>query len=288
MSAIYRREMHGFMTNMTGAAAAAVMLFIFGLMFRYYNLYNGVLTLHYAVSGSSLVFYIVTPVLTIRPFAEERKMKTDLLLLSAPVRTSEIVIGKYLALVSVFALPVAVLCTYPLIMTAFGKETLLWDYTVIAAFFLMGCAYLSVGMFISSCTENAVIAAVFSILFVFVTQMMSGIFTVISRTPMTALLFLCVLSSLAAIIMYVLTGHFGASMAVFAALSLAFVVGYLLRRDWFGGRTESLLRVLDFSTHFSDFAGGIVSLTNILFFLSYAALGIIFTILSYDRRRWNG
>ena len=174
MAAIYKREMYGFFTNLTGAIAAAVMLLVFGLMFRYYNLYNGALTMHYTVSGSALVFYIVVPVLSMRSFAEERRQKTDQLILTAPVSLAGIVFGKYLALISMLALPLAILCTFPLIMTAFGNETVLWDYSVIGAFFLMGCAYLAVGLFISSCTENAVIAAILSIVFVFVTQMMSS------------------------------------------------------------------------------------------------------------------
>ena len=105
MAAIYKREMYGFFTNLTGAVAAAVMLLVFGLMFRYYNLYNGALTMHYTVSGSALVFYIVVPVLSMRSFAEERRQKTDQLILTAPVSLAEIVFGKYLALISMLALP---------------------------------------------------------------------------------------------------------------------------------------------------------------------------------------
>ena len=287
MAAIYKREMYGFFTNLTGAVAAAVMLLVFGLMFRYYNLYNGALTMHYTVSGSALVFYIVVPVLSMRSFAEERRQKTDQLILTAPVSLAEIVFGKYLALISMLALPLAILCTFPLIMTAFGNETVLWDYTVIGAFFLMGCAYLAVGLFISSCTENAVIAAILSIVFVFVTQMMSSVFTMISSTAMTALLFLAILSALAGMLVFVMTGNFAAGMLSFALLSLACIAGYLVRPDWFSGRTESVLRILDFSTHFSDFAGGAFSLANAVYFISYIAAGLVLTLLSLDRRRWS-
>ena len=285
MAAIYKREMRGFMTNMTGAVAAAVMLLVTGLMFRYYNLFNGVLTLHYAVSNSALIFYIVIPVLTMRSFAEERRQKTDQLLLTAPVRISEIVFGKYLSLVTVFAVPLLLMCFCPLFMRLYGPETLLWDYVTIFAFFLMGCAYLSVGMFISSCTESSVIAAILAILFVFATQMLSSLYTMISTSAFSALIFLVILCALAGLILFAVTKHFAVSIVFFAAAGACCIAGYVLNPGWFGGRTESVLRILDFSTHFSEFAGGILSLTNVLFFLSYAAAGILLTVQSLKIRR---
>ena len=287
MTAIYKKELRSMFTNMSGAIAIAVMLLVTGLMFRFYNLHNGVLTLHYTVSNSALVFYIVIPVLSMRSFAEERRQKTDQLLLTAPVGLLRIVLGKYLAIVTVFAIPVLVMCIYPLIMLSFGPETLLWDYTCLLAFFFMGCAYLSVGMFISSCTESPVIAAILTILFVFATQMLSSIFTMISGTALIAMLFLTALSVLISLLVYMMTGHYALSMIVLAGLGAACIAGYVLRPDLFSGRTESVLRILDFSTHFSDFAGGVFAIPNLMFFLSYAAVGVLLTIQSLDKRRWS-
>ena len=86
---------------MTGAIAIAVMLFVIGLMFRYINLSSGYASFAYAVSSSSLIFYIVVPVLSMRVFAEERRQKTDQLLMTAPVSLKDVVFGKYLALISI-------------------------------------------------------------------------------------------------------------------------------------------------------------------------------------------
>ena len=287
MTAVYRKEMRSYLTNMTGAVAVAVMLLVTGLMFRYYNLYYGLLTLHYAISNSALIFYIVVPVLSMRVFAEERRNRTDQLLLTSPCSLTEIVAGKYLALISVFAIPVVVMCFFPLIMNSFGSETLLWDYLCILAFFVMGCAYLAVGMFISSCTENVIIAAVLCILFVFLTQMMSGIFTIISGGALQSLLFILVLALLCGLLMDFMTRNALVGTAVGAAAALALLAAYYFRPSWFGGRTESVLRIFDFATHFEDFAGGSFSLTNLLFFISYIAAGVILTVQSLLKRRWS-
>ena len=259
MTAVYRKEMRSYLTNMTGAVAVAVMLLVTGLMFRYYNLYYGLLTLHYAISNSALIFYIVVPVLSMRVFAEERRNRTDQLLLTSPCSLTEIVAGKYLALISVFAIPVVVMCFFPLIMNSFGSETLLWDYLCILAFFVMGCAYLAVGMFIS----------------------------IISRGALQSLLFLLVLALLCGLLMYFMTKNALVGTAVGAAAALALLAAYYFRPSWFGGRTESVLRIFDFATHFEDFAGGSFSLTNLLFFISYIAAGVILTVQSLLKRRWS-
>lgn len=287
MGAIFRKELRSSFGNMTGAVAVAVMLLVTGLMFRYYNLYYGLLTYHYAVSNSVLIFYIVVPVLSMRVFAEERKNRTDQLLLTSPTSLYEIVMGKYLALIAIFAVPVAVMCFFPLIMTRFGGETLLWDYTCILAFFLMGCAYLAVGIFISSCTENVIIAAVLCILFVFLTQMMSGIFTILGSSAMSSLVFLLVLALLFGLLMLYMTADFFISAGTAAALALLCLGAWYFMPSWFSGRTESILRVFDFATHFEDFAGGSFSIANLLYFLSYILAGILLTVQSLQKRRWS-
>ena len=163
MGAIYKKELRSSLTNMTGAVAAAVMLLTFGLMLRYYNLYNGVLTLHYAVSSSTLVFYFVVPVLSMRVFAEETKQKTDQLLLTAPVRLSGIVLGKFFAALVVFLIGVCITLVYVVIVATWGTlefATVLGNYVAICA---TAMAFISIGVFISSLTQNQLVAAVVTV-----------------------------------------------------------------------------------------------------------------------------
>lgn len=287
MSAIYKKELRGYFTNMTGWITIGVMLLVFGLMFRTYNLYYGVLTMHYTVSGSWLAFLIAVPILTMRVFAEERRQKTDQLLLTAPVRLIDIVLGKYLAMLTVYAIPCAVFCIYPLIMLRFGDESLAWDYWSIFGFFLIGAAYLAVGMFISSCTENVIIAAILSLLFVLITQLMSSIFNYVSSTTLSSLIFLIILAALAGLLTYMMTKNTTVSLIVGGGLAAVFVILYFVKSDWFSGRSESILRILDFNTHLSDITSGSLSISNLLFFISYVVVGIVLTMQSVQKRRWS-
>lgn len=288
MIAIYKKELRTLFNSLSGSIAVAVMLLVTGLMFRYYNLYNGALTLHYTVSNSTLLFYIVIPVLTMRVFAEEKKQKTDQLLITAPVSLPEIVLGKYLALVTVFAVPILVMCIYPLIMTRFGAETLRWDYACILMFFLMGCAYLAVGMFISSTTESPVIAAILCIVFIFATQMLSSIFTIIGASGISSLIFLIVLMALAGLLTFYMTRNYYLSLGTFAVLTILFLILFRVRPEWFSGRTESVLRVLDFYTHFQDIAAGSFGISNVVYYVSFAIAGVILTIALDSRRLVHG
>lgn len=288
MSAIYKKEMRGYFTSMTGPIAIAVALLITGLMFRNYNLVNyHLLTFSYTLNNSSLVFYIVIPILSMRVFAEERKQKTDQLLLTAPVTLPQIVFGKYLALITVFAIPCAITGLYPLIMLHFGKETLVWDYTTLLAYFLMGCAYLAVGMFISSTTENIIIAAILSILFVFVTQMIGSTYTLMSTSNFAALIFLIILAVLIGLLVYFMTKNYWAALITTAALAAVCFILYFVQSSWFSGRTESIMKVFDFATHFTDFANGSFTISNLLYFISAAAIAIVLTIQSIQKRRWS-
>ena len=125
-----------------------------------YNLYSGYPFFSYVLNAINYVLIIVVPLLTMRSFAEERKNKTDQLLLCAPVRLIDVVLGKYFAMVSVFAIPCLVFCFYPLIIKSFGTAYLKVDYATIFMFFLLGCVYIAIGMFLSSLTESQIIAAI--------------------------------------------------------------------------------------------------------------------------------
>ena len=109
------------------------------------------------------LFFIVTiliPVLTMRLFSEEKKQKTEQGLLTAPVSIGGIVMGKYLAALTLYTIGLAIIFVYALILSFFGAVA--WGIVIsnILALFLLGAAFIAVTLFISSLTENQVVAAV--------------------------------------------------------------------------------------------------------------------------------
>ena len=124
MTAIYKRELKSYLTSMVGYLFIFFILVLTGIYFSAYQLGAAYPRFEYTLSALTFVFLISVPILTMRVLAEERKQKTDQLLLTAPVSVEKIVFGKYLALVTIFAIPMLIMCVYPLIMTKFGTVSL--------------------------------------------------------------------------------------------------------------------------------------------------------------------
>lgn len=181
MLAIYKREVRAYFQSFIGLLFIAVTLFFVSLYFVVYNLFSGYPYLAYPFSSVLFLFLFTVPVLSMRILAEEKRNKTDQLILTAPVSVSGIVMGKFLALLTIFAIPVALFCVYPLILTMYGTPAMAESYLAILGFFLYGMAAIAIGIWISSLTESQVIAAVISFFALFLGFMMDGLCGLISE-----------------------------------------------------------------------------------------------------------
>lgn len=160
MKAIYKRELKSYFDSMIGYVFIAFLVAITGIYFMVYNLNMGYPYFSYALNSILFIMLVAVPVLTMKCFAEEKKSRTDQLLLTAPVSLSQIVLGKYFAMVTVFAVPCAIYAVFPLIIESQGEAHIGIDYMAILAFFLLGCVYIAIGMFLSALTESQIIAAI--------------------------------------------------------------------------------------------------------------------------------
>lgn len=190
MKAIYKRELQSYFHSFLGALFIGAALLLLGIYFTVYDLFMGYPYIGYALSSVVFLFLISIPVLTMKVLAEERHQKTDQLILTSPISVGSIVTGKFLALLTVFAVPVAIISLYPVILNLFGTVDFGESYLAILGFFLYGAACIAICMFVSSLTESQVIAAVLSFGILFLTYVMSGICNMISSTgnPLTKIL----------------------------------------------------------------------------------------------------
>ncbi len=182
MRAIYKRELKSYFHSFIGALFIGATLFLLGIYFSVYNLFMGYPYIGYALSSVVFLFLISIPLLTMRILTEERKQKTDQLILTAPISVSKIVIGKFLALATIFTIPMVIISVYPLILSLFGEVAFAETYLAVAGFFLYGIACISIGIFISSLVESQVIAAVLTFGILFMGYAMSGLCNMISST----------------------------------------------------------------------------------------------------------
>ena len=287
MLAIYKRELKSYFRSFIGFLFIAVTLFFLGLYFSVYNLMNGYPYFAYVVSSVTFLFMLTVPILTMRVLAEERKQKTDQLLLTSPVSVSGIVMGKYLALVTIYAIPIAVLATYPLIMSKFGTVAFGSAYTALLGFFLLGCANLAIGVFISSLTESQVIAAVLTFVILFAFYMMNGISSFFSEGALSTCVTFGLLILAAAIIIYTMIKNFLISAVICVVGEIALVIVYVVNSSFFSGGIQKILDIFNLSSHFDNFANAIFDVKGVLYFVSVIAVCLFLTVQSIAKRRWN-
>ncbi len=163
MWAIFKREVKSFFLTPIGYVYMGIFLFLSGLFFAFLLL-NPSQTANYTeVLGTmSFTLLFVTPILTMRLMSEEKKSGTDQLLLTSPVSLSGIVVGKYLAALFVFVCTLIITLAYPLILSRFATIDLSVIVLGYTGYFLLGAAFIAIGLFISSITENQTVAAIIS------------------------------------------------------------------------------------------------------------------------------
>ncbi len=182
MRAIFKKEFSSYLHSVVGFLFMAVIIFFFALYAIVYHMLSGYPYVSYTLNAVLFLFLLAIPILSMRILAEERKQKTDQLILTAPVSVGKIVVGKFLAMVAVFLIPVALICVFPPYLLQFGEVSMAESYVAILAFTLYGITCIAVGLFVSSITESQVIAAVLSFAVIFITYMISGIQSIISST----------------------------------------------------------------------------------------------------------
>lgn len=143
MIAIWKHELSGYFHTLTAYVFGAFLLVAVGIGAMLYNIQAAVSNFEFVLSFGSLVFVVIVPILTMRVIAEERRQKTDQLLYSLPITTTQVVLGKYLALLTVYLVPLCVIAVYPLIFSRFGAVYLPTSYGSILAFFIMGAALIA-------------------------------------------------------------------------------------------------------------------------------------------------
>lgn len=287
MLAILKREFRAYFLTPAGYVFMGFFLLISGFFFTLTNLFPGDPNYNGFLGNITFTFLIVVPILTMRLISEETRQKTDQLLLTSPLKVSEIVIGKYLAAVGVFLFALLVTCLYPYIMQFHGFIAFWEIIGGYIGFFLLGASFIAVGLLISSLTDNQVSAAVatFGILLLiwlldFIKQglpsdAVSGfIFLILLVLGLTVIVYQATKNIPVTVLVLLIAG--GATTAVFfinKALFEGFIIYFF---DWF-----SLLK------RFENFTRGILSLGSFMYFLSFITAMVFLTVQNIVKRRWN-
>jgi ABC-2 type transport system permease protein len=287
MRAVLERELKSYFRSRTGYVFAAFLLLFVGIYSMAINFSSGYANFEYVLSNMSFVFLVIIPILTMRMVAEERRQKTDLLLYSLPMSMGKIVLGKYFASLLVLLVPVSIVCLYPIILFMYGTINFLTAYSAILAFFLLGATLIAIGMFISSVTENQVIAAILSFIVLLVNFFISQLSNFISSSSSTSFIALTIAVILLAVILRLLTknGYFAVGFALICEIGLTAVL--YLAPSSLEGLFPEIMRGFSVFDRFNSFIDGVFDITSIVYFLMSIVVFIFLTVQSLEKRRWN-
>ena len=287
MIAVFQKELSSYFKGMMGYLFTAFVLLFAGIYTMAYNLSGYYANFEYVLDAISFIYLIAVPIITMRSVAEEKRSKTDQLLYSLPISLTNVVIGKYLAIVAVLLVPTAILATYPLILSQFGAVQLSTSYSALIGFFLLGACLLSIGLFISSVTESQVTAAVVTLVAMLLLYFGSSLASFVSTDASASLTILCVLAVLFAVLVQVMTRNPIVSVGVGAVGVGALMVWYQVDSSAFAGLFGDIITYLSVFDRYTTFVEGVFDVTAVVYYLSVICVMLFLSVQALEKRRWS-
>lgn len=287
MTAVFKHELRSYFHSLTAYVFGAFLLVFVGVGALIYNITAAVSSFELVLQFCCLVFVVLVPILTMRVIAEERRQRTDQLLYSLPITTTQVVLGKYLALLVVYLVPLAVISVYPLLFARYGEVYLPTSYGSLFAFFLLGAALIALGMFLSSLTDSQGFAAGLGIGVILLNYYSVSLSEQVSSSAMGTVIVLLVLILAAGAVVRHLTGNENLAYGLCIAAILLLAALFYFDNQLFEGLLPAVMTKLSLFERFYSFVNGVFDLTAVVYFLTVAGFFLFLTVQSLEKRRYN-
>lgn len=287
MSAIYKRELRSYFTSMTGYVFIAAMMVFIGIYFMLYNLVSGYPYFAYILPNIVFILIIAVPILTMRSMSDERKNKTDQMFLTYPVKVSSVIVGKFFAMMTVVAATLLISGICPIVIALNGNSYLLGDYIALFAFFCMAGLFVSIGMFISSKTENQIISALLTFGALLILYWWDTLVNFLPVSASGSFAGIIVIAIVAALIINGISKNKLLALIAGLILIIVDIACYIISPAMFEGLlpelfgTFSVMNVLFNFTQLTVF-----DVSGLFMYISLTVLFIILTIMGVQKRRW--
>lgn len=292
MGAVYKKEFKSLMTGIYGFAFAAILLCVVGVVMFRINLQIGLADVSFnLVSFAEYALCLTIPVLCMRSVTYDRKYGTDRLYFSLPIRTITVVLGKFLALLTVLAIPLVLIALYPLLLRNFGDVNLASAYASVTMFFLLGAALIALCMFIATLTRYMAVSALVGVTACVALYFMPRLAEWLPYTALTSFIGLGLLAVLAILISWFVTKRIVVTAVTAAVTVLPLTVLYVLDAfvcHWglFGGLISFIMMWVSPFEHFvTTVSDQYFDLFAVTVTLSFTAFFLLLTVQSLDRRR---
>ena len=287
MIAVFRHELSSYFSGLTAYVFGAFLLLFAGIYTMAYNLNSAVTNFEYVLGGMSFVFLVAIPVLTMRVLAEERRQKTDQLLYALPITMTQVVLGKYLAMLVILLVPMAIICLYPLVLGMYGNVWLPASYSAVTGFFFLGAALIAIGMYVSSITDSQAVAAGVCFVVMLVNYYISDLAGFIPSTAQASLFACTVVGLLAGGGVWMMTKNSMAGLVTATVLVSGVVGAYFVDSTMFEGFVGNVVAKLSLFEQFYELVNGVFDITALVYFTTVAGFFLFLSVQSMEKRRWS-
>ncbi len=287
MAAIYKRELKNYFTVLTGWLFIAILLLVFGIYTASLCLSKGYADFSLVPYNALFTYLIAIPLLTMRSLAEERRQKTDQLLYSSSLGAYEIIFGKYLAMLTMLAIPVAVCFLYPRILATRGRVPLGTSYSALTAFFFLGAALLAVGLFFSALSQSQFVSAAFTFGALLLCYFAGDLQSLASAKISTSFFFFLGLFALLGVLTGNLTKSRTAGIVLFAVPAAILLLLYLTRPQILDGSAAGILGMIALFAKIETFCDGIFDIGILIYYVTIAWLFLFFSVQVFEKRKWS-
>ena len=287
MLAIFKRELKAYFLTPIGYFYMGIFLLLTGIFFFFDNILSGRSQYTGFLGSLLMIFLFAVPLLTMRLFSEEKRQKTDQLLLTSPVSITGIVCGKFLAAMTVFCGTLLVTVSYALVIAAYG-DLLVWETLgSYIGFIFLGACYISLGIFISAITENQLTAAFATFFTLMLIWLIDPISRVVPTDTRTGIISAVVLLVILLIFIFFSTRNWAISLGAGIAGGLAIGGFYLFGQNVFFGFLRNFMGWFSLNSRYNPFSMGLLKFDDLLYYASFFSLFLFLTIRLIEKRRWN-
>ena len=287
MTAVFKHELHMMFSSLTAYVYGLFSLLAVGIYMMYYNLSIGYANFEYVFAGASFALLIMIPIITMRIIAEEKKQKTDQLLYSLPISTTQIVTGKFLAVLATAVLPLVIVVAYPIILSKYGNVYLPTSWGALFGYIMLTAALLSMGIFISSITESQAMAAGICFAAMVLNYYMVTLAEYATSSAYGSLVALLILEVILGFLIRHMTGNEILAQGIGGVAMVATAGAYIYNSGWFEGLFPKILENLSVYERFYEFVDGVFDYTHVVYFISVIIFFLFLTVQSLEKRRYN-
>ncbi len=286
MFAVYTREMKSFFNNFTGYITIAFFLLFAGIFVTVNNLFVGSSAIESSYSNTVLVYLFAIPILTMKTMSEEKRTGTYTLLRSLPLKTTDYILGKYFAVITMLLIPTVIIFSYTIILSFYGDINLLSAIFGTLALYLCGCALASIGLFISSLTSSMVSAAISCFGAMLLIYFMPALTMLLPASALGSMIVFTLLILLLGLLVYKVSANLTFALGFTCVSELILLGAYFIKSEWLEGGVRKLSSVLSVTGRVEAFTStAILDLSSILYFITVAFIFVFFTVQSAEKAR---